>query len=144
MAQLKAYNATNAALVAMWPRTGEVLAMVGSVDYFDPVISGQVNVALAERQPGSSFKPFVFLTALNPERKGKRYTLASLLDDTAFEVTSGGEPSVTGMAASATAPEIISIKKAKKTHKDIAPSAEVAVRRHNMENRIARPSQKAK
>ena len=57
------YNAENAALVAMDPRTGQILAMVGSKNYFDKSIDGQVNVAIRDRQPGSSFKPFVYLTA---------------------------------------------------------------------------------
>lgn len=59
----EAYNAENAALVASDPKTGEVLVMVGSRDYFDKEIDGNVNVALAERQPGSSFKPFVYASA---------------------------------------------------------------------------------
>ena len=57
------YKASNAALVSMDPKTGQVLAMVGSKDYFDTSIDGQVNVALSNRQPGSSFKPYVYLTA---------------------------------------------------------------------------------
>jgi 1A family penicillin-binding protein len=59
----KKYNAENAALVAMDPKTGQILAMVGSKDYFDTTIDGQVNVAIRDRQPGSSFKPYVYLTA---------------------------------------------------------------------------------
>lgn len=54
------HNATNAALVAIDPKNGEVLALVGSRNYFDKTINGQVNVALRPRQPGSSFKPFVY------------------------------------------------------------------------------------
>lgn len=57
------YNASNAALVAADPKTGQILAMVGSKNYFDKSIDGQVNVALASRQPGSSFKPYAYLTA---------------------------------------------------------------------------------
>ncbi len=59
----KKYRAENAALVAMDPKTGQVLAMVGSKNYFDKTIDGQVNVAIRDRQPGSSFKPYVYLTA---------------------------------------------------------------------------------
>lgn len=59
----KKYKAENASLVAMDPRTGQILAMVGSKNYFDKSIDGQVNVAIRPRQPGSSFKPFVYLTA---------------------------------------------------------------------------------
>ncbi len=57
------YNASNAALVAIDPKTGQILAMVGSKNYFDKTIDGQVNVAVRPRQPGSSFKPYVYLTA---------------------------------------------------------------------------------
>jgi len=57
------HEVTNAAVVAIRPNTGEVLALVGSLDYFDKSIDGQVNVALASRQPGSSFKPYTYLTA---------------------------------------------------------------------------------
>lgn len=58
------FNASNEGLVAVDPKTGQVLAMVGSKDYFNDDIDGQVNVTLANRQPGSSFKPFVYATAL--------------------------------------------------------------------------------
>jgi len=54
------WNATNAALVALDPKTQQILAMVGSRDFFDETIDGQVNVALRPRQPGSSFKPIAY------------------------------------------------------------------------------------
>lgn len=54
------YNASNAALLSMDPKTGEILAMVGSVDYFNDEIDGNVNVTTRPRQPGSSFKPIVY------------------------------------------------------------------------------------
>ncbi len=57
------WGASNAALVAINPKTGEILAMVGSKDFFDKDIDGQVNVALRPRQPGSSFKPIVYTAA---------------------------------------------------------------------------------
>ena len=57
-------NASNAGVVAIKNDTGEILAMVGSLDYNNKDIDGQVNIATAERQPGSSFKPYVYLTAL--------------------------------------------------------------------------------
>jgi len=57
-------NARNAAVVAIKNDTGEILAMVGSLDYNNEEIDGQVNVAVSDRQPGSSFKPYVYLTAL--------------------------------------------------------------------------------
>ncbi|MFC1663119.1 penicillin-binding protein [Patescibacteria group bacterium] len=57
------YNATNASLVSINPHTGQILAMVGSKDYFNTDIDGNVNVALRNRQPGSSFKPIAYATA---------------------------------------------------------------------------------
>ncbi len=57
------YNAKNASLVAIDVPTGQVRAMVGSADFFDEEIDGQVNVATAPRQPGSSFKPIVYAAA---------------------------------------------------------------------------------
>ncbi len=59
------FKATNGAMVAVDPRTGQILAMVGSRNYFDTKIEGNFNVATARRQPGSAFKPFVFATAFN-------------------------------------------------------------------------------
>ncbi len=63
VATLEPYNATNGAAVAMLPGTGEVVAMVGSRDYSDDAISGQFNVAVSERQPGSAFMPLVYAAA---------------------------------------------------------------------------------
>jgi 1A family penicillin-binding protein len=56
-------GATNGCLVALDPRSGQILAMVGSKDYFDKSIEGQVNVTLQPRQPGSAIKPVVYATA---------------------------------------------------------------------------------
>lgn len=61
----KSFNAENGSIVATDPNTGQVLAMVGSRDYFDENIDGNFNIALAERQPGSAFKPFVYAEAFN-------------------------------------------------------------------------------
>ena len=58
------YKATNAALVAIDPKTGDLLALVGSKDYFNIADEGNFNVAIANRQPGSAFKPFAYATAL--------------------------------------------------------------------------------
>lgn len=60
---IKKLGGSNAALVSMDAKNGQVLAMVGSADFFDTTIDGQVNVALAPRQPGSSIKPMVYATA---------------------------------------------------------------------------------
>lgn len=61
------YDMNNGALVALMPGTAEILAMVGSVDYDDREIDGQVNVATSLRQPGSSIKPLLYATAFNDE-----------------------------------------------------------------------------
>ena len=57
------HNAHNAAVVILDTKTAEIKAMVGSLDYFDKSIDGQVNMAISPRQPGSSFKPFTYATA---------------------------------------------------------------------------------
>lgn len=57
------FNAENASLTAIDPTTGQILVMVGSRDYFDEEIDGNVNIALAKRQPGSSIKPIVYAQA---------------------------------------------------------------------------------
>ena len=59
----KNYEATNAALISLDPKTGQILAMVGSRDYFNDEIDGQVNVTTSPRQPGSSLKPVVYAAA---------------------------------------------------------------------------------
>ena len=61
----KLYHATNAALVTIDAPTGQILTMVGSRDYFDTEVDGNYNVTTAKRQPGSSFKPFVYAAAFN-------------------------------------------------------------------------------
>ncbi|MBI4671428.1 MAG: PBP1A family penicillin-binding protein [Chloroflexi bacterium] len=89
------YNLNDAALAALKPDSGEIIAMVGSADYFDASIDGAVNVALALRQPGSSIKPITYATAfaqtdVPPERL---YTAATVLSDvpTTFQ-TKENEP----------------------------------------------------
>ncbi|KKP57965.1 MAG: Penicillin-binding protein, 1A family [Candidatus Moranbacteria bacterium GW2011_GWF1_34_10] len=68
---LNNYGASNASIVVIEPSTGKILAMIGSLDYFDKSIDGEVNVADRIRQPGSSFKPIVYAKAfekgLQPE-----------------------------------------------------------------------------
>ncbi len=65
------YNATNSGLIAIDPKTGQLLSMVGSRDYSDKKIDGMFNITTAGRQPGSSFKPIVYSRAFekgfNPE-----------------------------------------------------------------------------
>ncbi|MFH0819416.1 MAG: PBP1A family penicillin-binding protein [bacterium] len=72
----KKFNATNAALVSLDPKTGQILAMVGSRDYFDEKHDGNVNVTLRPRQPGSSFKPLAYAMAFK-----KGFTPETLLFD---------------------------------------------------------------
>lgn len=67
--RLKTGGAENASLVSINPKTGEILAMVGSIDYFDKEIDGNVNVSVRLRSPGSSIKPFVYAAAF---QKGYR------------------------------------------------------------------------
>ncbi|MEX2054797.1 MAG: PBP1A family penicillin-binding protein [Candidatus Andersenbacteria bacterium] len=75
-ATLNGLGASNAALVAIDPKTGNIVAMAGSVDYFNEEIDGNVNVAIRHRSPGSSIKPFVYAAAF---RKG--FTPDTLLVD---------------------------------------------------------------
>ena len=72
----RSYHVNNGAMLVMNPHTGEVLAMVGSADYSNTEIGGQVNYTLAPRQPGSSFKPYTYVTALT-----NGWTPASPLED---------------------------------------------------------------
>ncbi len=59
------YNMNNGALVAMKPGSAEILAMVGSIDYTNDAVDGQVNVTTRQRQPGSAIKPILYATALS-------------------------------------------------------------------------------
>ncbi|MGD1996085.1 MAG: transglycosylase domain-containing protein [Anaerolineae bacterium] len=88
------HNVNNAALVALDPHNGQILAMVGSPDYFNPAIDGAVNAALALRQPGSAIKPVTYGAAFDPRRE-RPLTPASVVLDvrTAFP-TREGQPYV--------------------------------------------------
>lgn len=71
VANLERQQVGNGAAMIIKPDTGEILSMVGSKDYFDKDAEGEVNIALAQRQPGSSIKPLMYATAfqnkvLNP------------------------------------------------------------------------------
>ena len=81
------FDAENAALVAIDPKNGDVLAMVGSRNYFDDKIDGNFNIALAERQPGSTFKPFVYAQAL---REG--YTRDTVVFDVPTQFSTSCRP----------------------------------------------------
>jgi 1A family penicillin-binding protein len=80
-------HATNAALVAIQPSSGELVAMLGSVNFNDASINGQVNVALALRQPGSTLKPFTYVTAF-----GKGWNPATMLWDIPTTFPGGYKP----------------------------------------------------
>ncbi len=58
-----AHHVTNAAEVLIDFHTGAIISMLGSINYYDNSIDGQYNAALGYRQPGSSFKPYVYVTA---------------------------------------------------------------------------------
>jgi 1A family penicillin-binding protein len=81
------FNASNEGIVAIDPKTGQILAMVGSRDYFNNDIDGQVNVTLAQRQPGSSFKPFVYATAFE-----EGYTPSTVLFDLPTQFSTACSP----------------------------------------------------
>ena len=83
----KNFNASNAGIVAIDPKTGGVLAMVGSRDYFDENIDGNFNITLAKRQPGSAFKPFVYATAFQ-----KGYTPETILFDLQTQFSTACSP----------------------------------------------------
>jgi membrane peptidoglycan carboxypeptidase len=85
LASMASRGADNADLIVIDPRSGEILAMVGSADFFNDSIGGQYNVVTAQRQPGSSFKPYVYEEAF---RKHK-LTMGSALDDTAKNFAGG-------------------------------------------------------
>ena len=82
-------NVGNGALIATRPKTGEIIAMVGSKDYFAEDEDGKVNVTLAKRQPGSSIKPINYALAL----KDGKITAATALADVPTCFTVAGQPS---------------------------------------------------
>ena len=73
-------NVNNAALVVIEPTSGEILAMVGSMDYFDASINGAVNMATSPRQTGSALKPFIYALALDPNSDVPWTAATPLLD----------------------------------------------------------------
>lgn len=88
IAKLAEFKVGNGAAVVIDPKTGQVLAMVGSKDYFAKDYDGQVNVAMSLRQPGSALKPFTYATAFKAG-----YTPAFVLMDAATEFPGGaGQP----------------------------------------------------
>lgn len=90
LAKLADRNVTSAAVVVLDARSGDVLGMVGSADYFDAEHDGQVNVAVSARQPGSALKPFTYALALE-----RGDTAATTVPDTDIHLlTQEGNPYV--------------------------------------------------
>jgi len=91
VSQLADKNAHNGALVSIRPSTGEILAMVGSPDFYNEAISGQINMANSPtRQPGSSIKPINYVAAFE-----KGWTPATLIWDVPSEFPPSGDPNDT-------------------------------------------------
>lgn len=86
----KDFRASNASLVAVDPATGQILAMVGSRNFFDTAIDGQYNAALADRQPGSTMKPFIYSLALM-----RGYTRDTVVFDVPTQFSTSCRPSDT-------------------------------------------------
>ncbi len=84
---INASGGNNAALIALQPDTGEILALVGSMDFDDELIDGQVNMAFAPRQPGSSIKPLVYLSAME-----RGWTPSTLIWDVETAFPNGVNP----------------------------------------------------
>ena len=83
--------AVGAAVVAIDPHTGQMLVMVGSVDYFNAAIDGAINMAVAPRQPGSTLKPFTYALTFDPNRLDVWTPATMVLDVTTPFVTRRGE-----------------------------------------------------
>lgn len=81
------FNAENTSIVATDPKTGEILVMVGSRNYFDQEIDGAFNVTTAKRQPGSTIKPFVYAQSFI-----KGYTPDTVLFDLKTQFSTSCEP----------------------------------------------------
>lgn len=81
------YGLTTAGLVALDPKTAQILAMVGSRDFFDETIDGQVNVTIQPLQPGSSMKPIIYSLGF-----AKGYTPNTVLWDVSTKFPIPGQP----------------------------------------------------
>jgi membrane peptidoglycan carboxypeptidase len=80
-------NVTGGALIAIRPTTGEILSMVGSPDFYNEVNSGQVNMAINPRQPGSAIKPLTYTAAFE-----KGWTPSTLIWDVQTDFPPSGDP----------------------------------------------------
>jgi membrane peptidoglycan carboxypeptidase len=83
--RLGSLGADNGDFLAMDPKTGQILAMVGSADYLNNDIHGQFNVVTGLRQPGSSFKPYAYEQAF----RSRKLTMGNILDDTSRHFANG-------------------------------------------------------
>lgn len=81
------FNASNTGAIALDPSNGQILAMVGSRNYFDTKIDGNFNVTLAARQPGSAFKPFAYAEAFE-----KGYTPDTVVFDVPTQFSTSCSP----------------------------------------------------
>ena len=87
IAEVQEFDASNAALVALNPQDGQILAMVGSADFYNNDIDGQVNVCLSLRQPGSSIKPINYAAAFE-----RGWTASTFIMDIRTEFPDGANP----------------------------------------------------
>ncbi|HYY88511.1 MAG TPA: transglycosylase domain-containing protein, partial [Chloroflexota bacterium] len=89
VASLKGDRVNNGTMLAADPKTGEMLAWVGSADYYNTQIGGQFDiVANGRRQPGSSFKPYTYEAAL----KDHKVNLSTVVPDTRYTYPGGDQP----------------------------------------------------
>ncbi|HET9911230.1 MAG TPA: penicillin-binding protein 1C [Anaerolineales bacterium] len=86
------HNVNNAALVVIDPHSGEILALIGSADYFNESIDGALDMATSPRQTGSAFKPFIYALALDPTRPNTWTAATSILDVSTTFITHDGTP----------------------------------------------------
>ncbi len=86
------HNVNNASMVVLDPHSGEILALVGSADYFDETIDGALDMATSPRQTGSAFKPFIYAEALDPTRSHPWTAATSILDVSTTFITHDGQP----------------------------------------------------
>jgi penicillin-binding protein 1C len=85
------HNVNNAAVVALDPQNGQVLAMVGSPDFNDRQHNGAINMAISPRQPGSALKPFIYARTFDPSQSSPWTAATMLLDITTHFHTRDGQ-----------------------------------------------------
>ncbi|MBN2500277.1 MAG: penicillin-binding protein 1C [Anaerolineales bacterium] len=85
------HNVNNAAVVALDPNNGDILALAGSADYFDAEIDGAVNMVTSPRQPGSALKPIIYAAAFDPKHPDYWTAATMLLDVTTTFQTQDGK-----------------------------------------------------